>query len=56
MNEYGMSNERAEYLWTLANDYGVAPDRVFVLANILGESEDYDGLVSAVDEMSDMWV
>jgi hypothetical protein len=54
MNEYGMTDSRAEYLWDLADDYGVAPETVFRLANMLGESEDYDGLVSAVNELSEM--
>jgi hypothetical protein len=47
-----MTNSRAEYLWDLADNYGVDPAKVFALADLLGESEDYDGLISAVNELS----
>ena len=42
---------RKEYLYSLAEDYGVDKSSVFMLATILGESEDFDGLVSAVEDL-----
>jgi hypothetical protein len=37
---------RKEYLIGLSEDYGIARADVFMLADVLGESEDYDGLLS----------
>ena len=37
---------RKEYLSGLAEDFGVPRSEVFMLASLLGESEDYDGLLS----------
>lgn len=37
---------RKEYLSGLAEDYGIARSEVFMLADLLGENEDYDGLLS----------
>jgi hypothetical protein len=37
---------RKEYLTGLAEDYGIARSEVFMIADLLGESEDYDGLLS----------
>ena len=37
---------RKEYLSGLAEDYGIARSEVFMIADLLGESEDYDGLLS----------
>lgn len=45
-----MDCERLEYLTELADDYGVDLDTVLVLADILGPSEDYDGLVIALED------
>jgi hypothetical protein len=41
-----MKMTRKEYLSGLAEDYGIARADVFMLADLLGESEDYDGLLS----------
>lgn len=41
---------RAEYLESVAADYGVDDYVVECLADILGESEDFDGLISAVED------
>jgi hypothetical protein len=46
-----MTKQREEYLRTVAEDYGVSYDVVFALADILGEDEDYDGLLIALDDM-----
>jgi len=43
----GYENRRA-YLKSLAEDYG---DAVYDLADLLGEDEDFDGLVTALDDM-----
>ena len=43
---------RADYLRGLADDFGVDPQTVFALASILGKTEDFDGLVCAVEDAS----
>jgi hypothetical protein len=43
---------RKEYLSGLAEDYGIPRSEVFMLASLLGESEDYDGLLSMLDDYS----
>ena len=42
--ENGYKN-RADYLKSMAEDYGVDLDTVLYLADVLGEREDFDGLV-----------
>jgi len=37
---------RKEYLSGLAEDYGISRADVFMIADLLGESEDYDGLLT----------
>jgi hypothetical protein len=44
---------RKEYLTGLAEDYGIARSDVFMIADLLGESEDYDGLVSMLEDLAD---
>jgi len=44
---------RKEYLTGLAEDYGIARSEVFMLADLLGENEDYDGLLSMLADYSD---
>jgi hypothetical protein len=44
---------RKEYLLGLAEDYGIARADVFAIADLLGESEDYDGLLSMLADYSD---
>jgi hypothetical protein len=46
--------DREEYLATLAEDYGI--DRMVVneIASILGSSEDFDGLVSELEDYAAM--
>ena len=44
---------RRDYLESLAADMGVEPDTVFALASMLGSSEDFDGLVTALEDISD---
>lgn len=47
--EHGYAN-RKEYLIGLADDYGVDQDEVFALASILGPSEDFDGLITSIED------
>ncbi len=45
----GYKNRR-DYLEQLADDFGVDPMIVFQLASILGSSEDFDGLISELED------
>ena len=42
--------DRAEYLQHLADEYGVPLDMVETVAETLGETEDFDGLVTAIQD------
>lgn len=42
---------RSEYLKCLSEDYGVSLSHVQALADVLGEEEDFDGLVSALEDL-----
>lgn len=42
--------DRKEYLDNLADDFGIDNETVYALADVLGESEDFDGLVSALED------
>jgi hypothetical protein len=44
---------RKEYLTGLAEDFGIDPGIVFMMADLLGPSEDYDGLISALEDYSE---
>lgn len=52
--EHGYES-RKDYLKCLAEDYGVPEETVFALASVLGSTEDFDGLVSAVEDAADMF-
>lgn len=41
---------RDDYLTCLAEDYGVSIEDVYSLADMLGGSEEFDGLVSALED------
>jgi hypothetical protein len=43
---------RSEYLQSLADDFGVDLSTVQALADVLGPNEDFDGLVSELEDMS----
>ena len=47
--ENGYKN-RIDYLTCLAEDYGCPLENVIALADALTESEDFDGLVSALED------
>lgn len=42
---------RRDYLTQLAEDYGVDIDTVLMLAGMLGPNEDFDGLVTHIEDM-----
>lgn len=42
---------RKEYLQNIAEENGVDFGTVLMLANVLGKSEDFDGLVNAVQDL-----
>lgn len=44
---------RADYLQCLADDNGVDIEDVKAIASVYGPNEDFDGLVSAVQDMSE---
>ena len=46
-------NNRKDYLESLADEYGVPLDTVFALAQVLGPSEDFDGLVIELQDIAD---
>lgn len=55
MNVYkdnGYKN-RKDYLSCLAEDYGVSKQTVFMLAEVLGPNEDFDGLVTEISDYSE---
>lgn len=43
--------DRKDYLSSLAEDYGVDLDIVYALADLLGPDEDFDGLVSQLEDL-----
>ena len=43
--------DRNDYLTCLADDYRVPIEDVYSLADMLGENEDFDGLVSALEDI-----
>ena len=47
--ENGFST-RKEYLLDLADSMGIDPMIVFALADMLGSSEDFDGLVTSLED------
>lgn len=42
--------DRNDYLNCLAEDYGVPLEDVYSFAEMLGENEDFDGLVSTLED------
>lgn len=49
--EYG-AETRAEYLEMLADDFGVDIDTVHAMADVLGPMEDFDGLVTSLEDIA----
>ena len=55
MNEYqeqGYKNRR-DYLNSLAEDFGIDKSTVYMMASMLGESEDFDGLIVALEDAAE---
>ena len=48
-------DNRRDYLSAMAEDYGVDEDIVLGIAGMLGESEDFDGLISALEDANDLY-
>ena len=48
--EYG-AESRYDYLQMLADDFGVDIDTVHAMADVLGPNEDFDGLVTSLEDM-----
>ena len=46
--------DRDNYLTCLSEDYDVSIEDVYSLAEMLGENEDFDGLVSALEDIESM--
>ena len=46
--------DRKDYLECLAQEYGVSYITVCSLASMLGENEDFDGLISALDDILEL--
>lgn len=55
MSEYTAQGyaSRRDYLDSLAADFGVTPRTVYAMAQMLGASEDFDGLVTALEDYAD---
>jgi len=41
---------RRDYLDTLAEDYDIDRDTVYMMADLLGPTEDFDGLVTSLED------
>jgi hypothetical protein len=50
--EQGYENRR-DYLDTLADDLGIDRATVYTMAQLLGPSEDFDGLVTMLEDHAD---
>lgn len=50
--EHGFKN-RAEYLESLCDEY--PREHVYALAGLLGPNEDFDGLVTSLEDCSDLF-
>ena len=44
---------RRHYLECLADDMGISKETVFMTASILGSSEDFDGLITTLEDMGE---
>jgi len=44
-------NNRRDYLRDLSETYGIDLQTVFALADILGPDEDFDGLVTSLEDL-----
>jgi hypothetical protein len=44
---------RKDYLQCMSEDYGVDLETVLIIADTYGPSEDWDGLISTLEDISD---
>jgi hypothetical protein len=44
---------RRHYLECLSEDMGISKETVFMTASILGSSEDFDGLITTLEDMGE---
>jgi hypothetical protein len=51
-----MTKDRINYLRSLSEEYGVDFQTVLYLAEILGDTEDYDGLVTTIQDYAGGWL
>lgn len=42
---------REDYLLSISEEYGVEHEAVILIADMLGEHEDFDGLINALEDM-----
>ena len=49
--EKGFS-DRNEYLTELADNYGISSFDVYSISEMLGDNEDFDGLINALEDYS----
>lgn len=47
--EQGYKN-RTEYLFAMSEEYDVPIETVYAVAELLGRNEDFDGLISALED------
>jgi hypothetical protein len=45
---------RKDYLKCMSEDYGVPLETVYALADLLGKDEDFDGLISSLEDAEEM--
>ena len=57
MNVYQKNGykDRKDYLKSLAEDFDMEYEDVLMLANTLGAEEDFDGLVTALEDYCEGW-
>lgn len=53
MNDYSKYGSRKQYLMGLADQFGLPFGVVLTVANILGPNEDFDGLVTELEDAAD---
>ena len=53
--ENGYDN-REDYLDCLAQDFGIDSDIVNMIADLLGPSEDFDGLISSLEDYEQQYM
>ena len=47
--QYGYNN-RTQYLMSISEEYGVDLGTVYAVASMLGENEDFDGLLTSLED------